>query len=285
MIFRRNLPQKTFYKNFSSIAEAFEIISRKRTANNVFIDKPVEPKKLRKVLELMQLAPSSFNIQPFQIIVITDTNAKLDLVEAMIGGNSKVVKNASHSFIFLSYKGNYLFILFYYFKKIYLIILEPTVLTNKLMKLEQENGKSSSYVSSLPSKVSFLLGSGIISNKLKKLGTHLFSPLSPTPVINDDHISWSFKNTSFAAQQLMLACSAYDISSTPMEGFDERRVKAIFKIPHDKFSIPYIISIGYTKNSEDVSIPNIECDYPPKVRYPLDEICFENIYGQKPITF
>lgn len=35
--------------------------------------------------------------------------------------------------------------------------------------------------------------------------------------------AWSFKNTALAVQTYMLACTAYGMTTAPMEGFDARR--------------------------------------------------------------
>ena len=119
------------------------------------------------------------------------------------------------------------------------------------MKLELDHGKNPAYVSTLPSKISMMLGSGWLSTRIRKLGTHIVSPLFPTPVIHTNNEAWAMKNTSLAAQQLMMAATAFNLRTTPMEGFDERRVCYNLGIPLEEYAVPMIVSIGY---SADASI-------------------------------
>lgn len=154
------------------------------------------------------------------------------------------------------------------------------------MELELSNGADPSYVSSLPMKISFLLGEGMFSGALKKLGTHVLSPLKPSPKLHS-HELWSVKNTALMAQQLMLGAVSLGLSTLPMEGFDERRIKSILSIPSSAYTIPLIISVGYSKNSHRIEIfqeerttqQDIE-SYPKKPRFSLEKICFENVYGK-----
>lgn len=154
------------------------------------------------------------------------------------------------------------------------------------MELELSNGADLSYVSSLPAKISFLLGDGLLSGALKKFGTHVLSPLKPSPKIHSIEL-WSVKNTALMAQQLMLGAVSLGLSTLPMEGFDERRIKSILSIP-SSYTIPLIISVGYSRNSninqifqeERTTLPDIQ-SFPKKPRFSLEKICFDNIYGKK----
>lgn len=126
---------------------------------------------------------------------------------------------------------------------------------------------------------------------LKRFGTHILSPLKPSPKLYS-HELWSVKNTALMAQQLMLGAVSLGLSTLPMEGFDERRIKSILSIPSDSYTIPLIISVGYSKNNtlnrlfqEEATKQQhhevIIASYPHKPRFSLEKICFENIYGKK----
>lgn len=94
------------YRHYS-LAEAFEIISKNRHAERDFSSADVDAAVLHKVLELTQLAPSSFNIQPYKVIVVQSAAMK-DLVStAMNPGNDRHVKTAGCTFIFAADKGNH----------------------------------------------------------------------------------------------------------------------------------------------------------------------------------
>lgn len=163
------------------------------------------------------------------------------------------------------------------------------------MDLERSFGTDANYVASLPAKLNFLLGSGHIARGVKKLASHLLSPLRPMPVIDIDNRAWAAKNVGFVAQQVMLACTAYGLTSTPMEGFDERRLCHQLQIPLDQFSVPLVLSVGYVQGTPADNIlqtpidlntlsndaENSRIDFPKKARFTLDSRCYENIYGRK----
>ena len=151
---------------------------------------------------------------------------------------------------------------------------EPSTLVRKLVELELKHGADPAYTSSLPAKTSFLLSnSSTIASGLKRLGTHLMSPLQASPKIPFDNIAWSQKNTMFATQTLLLAAASAGLSSAPMEGFDEKRICYALKIPEDKYTIPIAVSLGYPSSEGKLTSSR------PKVRYPLSEVCFSEQYG------
>jgi nitroreductase len=99
-------------RSFSSVrsgglplADAFETISRLSFAQKTFSTVPLPESVLRKVIELTQLAPSSFNLQPYKLIVIRSEVQKLTLSDAMLGNNRGKVKMAPVTVVFASEKG------------------------------------------------------------------------------------------------------------------------------------------------------------------------------------
>lgn len=161
----------------------------------------VDGSVIRSILAITQSAPSSFNLQPFKIIVVQDANSKMNLSNAMIGFNQTKVKGAAFTVVFLSHK-------------------DPSILTEKVIKLEREKGnKPQQYLSILPSMINFLLqNNGILATSVKRVAAHLMSPLRAMPKIYVTNDAWSQKNSTFAAQNFMLACSAHGLVTAPMEG-------------------------------------------------------------------
>lgn len=119
------------------------------------------------------------------------------------------------------------------------------------MDLETQHGAAASYVSSLPAKITLLLGKGMISNRLRALGSHLLSPLKPAPVIRPTNEAWGVKNASYVAMQLMLAATSLGLRTLPMEGFDERRLSAALKIPMEDYCVPVVICLGHSADPND----------------------------------
>jgi nitroreductase len=88
------------------LAEAFELVARSRFTNRHYdrarnVPSPV----IRRILELGQLAPTSFNLQPFQYVLIRSPEAKDLLASSMIGNNARVVADTSFSIAFLAENG------------------------------------------------------------------------------------------------------------------------------------------------------------------------------------
>jgi nitroreductase len=92
-----------------TLAEAFEIISKNRHAERNFSNKEVDPFTVKKVIELSQSAPSSFNMQPYKIIVIRENVTKEAVMVAMQPGNHNHVQKAAVTFVFLADIGECLF--------------------------------------------------------------------------------------------------------------------------------------------------------------------------------
>lgn len=60
---------------------------------------------MKKIVELSQLAPSSFNLQPYKIILVESDDSK-DLVStAMNPGNDRHVRTAAYTVIIAADKG------------------------------------------------------------------------------------------------------------------------------------------------------------------------------------
>jgi hypothetical protein len=74
-------------------ALAFSRTVNSRFANAKFRTDAVPEPLLRRLLELTQRAPSSFNVQPYTCVVVRDGAARARLATAMMGANgAKVTK-------------------------------------------------------------------------------------------------------------------------------------------------------------------------------------------------
>jgi len=157
------------------------------------------------------------------------------------------------------------------------------------MDLEREHGADLEYVHSIPSKLSFLLGRGVLSNSFRRLITHLTSPIAAAPKISSNTESFAYKNTAFAGMQFMLAATAFGLSTSPMEGYDERRVCYSLKIPSEEYGVPFVVSIGYsaaskleryTEPQEGSELEENSKYFPVKPRYTMEDIFFSNYFGE-----
>jgi len=242
-----------------SQAAAFAQLCRARTAARAFAATKIAPTVLREVLELAQTAPSSFNLQPYRIVVVQSKEQREALAGAMLGpSNARRVREAPVTVVFAADR-------------------DPSQLTRRVMKLETEHGADPAYVARLPATVSFLLGKGLLSKAFRAAATHLLSPLSPTPKISHSLDGWACKNTALAAGTFMLAAQAHGLATAPMEGFDERRVGFLLRIPADRFSIPLVVTTGYSAKEADGR--EGEDKKKPRPRSPLSEVASADYFG------
>ena len=218
----------------SSLASSFAKISSLRTSVRKFDKNRNVPKEtLEELLKLTQEAPSSFNLQPYKLIVVSSNEGKDALCQAMLGGNVNKVSEAPVTVVFAADK-------------------DPARNARKLMDLELSAGKSQEYVNGLPSKITFLLGKGWLSTKFRSVVTHLMSPVIASPNIRstDSTTEWAYKNTALAAAAFMYSATAHGLATCPMEGFDERRLCFSLGIDMERYSVPMVVSTGYSLPSD-----------------------------------
>ena len=80
----------------------FEKIVRERYATKHFDSRKIPESKVNKLLELIRYAPSSFNIQPWKIIILTDAKLKEKLTPVSM--NQKQIESCSHLLVFCANK-------------------------------------------------------------------------------------------------------------------------------------------------------------------------------------
>ena len=168
---------------------SYDTILRKRRTARRFSDSKIVPDQvLQQILRESQTAPSSFNLQPVKCIVVRDNQQRHALAQCMIGNNATKVKFAPVTLVVLAdlYGGRNV---------------------RSLMELERQHGGYEGYISSIPALVSFTQGAGRISGAIKRLATHILSPIQPMPVI-EPRESWAYKNAGIFSQMYMISCAA-----------------------------------------------------------------------------
>lgn len=80
----------------------FETIVRERYATKLFDGKKLQDSKVNKLLEIIRYAPSSFNIQPWKIMIVTSPEIKENL--STVSWNQPQIKSCSHLLVFCADK-------------------------------------------------------------------------------------------------------------------------------------------------------------------------------------
>lgn len=203
-----------------------------------------------------QRSPSSFNLQPWQIIILQDRDFKEQVAnEVMLGaGNQFRMRDCSAAAIFLS-------------------DMEAMKRIQRIYQLEREWGcRHPTYQAMMPLSASFLIGEGHAALFAKQIATGIMAEIKPVPKIEPVQ-AWAYKNTAMMVQSYVLAATSLDLATTVMEGFDPRRAKEILRIP-DRYEIPMMVATGYNYEQDIVN----DKDYTP--RLPLEDVVFGDTFGE-----
>ncbi len=186
----------------------FKDISEKRRAINFFdADKNLSEELLGQMIETAAKAPSSFNLQPWNLIILRDKAAKEKLLP--LAWNQPKVVEAPVVLIVLADKNGWQ-------------EGHPTVEKNWQEMLTAGSMQ--------PAQRDWFL------NAAKSL--YNWSP--------EASLAFAAKNAGFFAVSLMYAATSLGLESHPMDGFDHEGVRNAFNIP-DNFWVPLLLAVGYAK--------------------------------------
>jgi nitroreductase len=182
-----------------------KLMATRRSVNFFDPNKPVSDDELRKIVELATLSPSSYNLQPWNLVLVRSPEDKARLRKRAM--NQPKITEAPVVFIVLADKDGY--------KEGH-----PTVeqvwaswVKNDYMKPEQKKG----FVEATQK----LYGGGELRS-----------------------LAFAVKNAAFLGLALMLAAKELGVDTHPMDGFDHDGVVEEFSIPKN-FFVPMLIAVGH----------------------------------------
>jgi nitroreductase len=192
-----------------------EVVQKRRSINFFDPETDVDNDLLNRVIETAALAPSSFNLQPWNLIVLRDNQEK-EKLKALAWDQPKVVE-APVVFIVLADKNGW--------QEGHATVEKnwEEMLKSGSMKPEQRDW--------------FLDAAKSLYN---------WSP--------DARLAFAAKNTGFFGMNLMYAATANGLSSHPMDGFDHEGVRKAFNIP-DNYWVPLLLAVGYPKPGLELHPP------------------------------
>jgi len=186
----------------------FKDIAEKRRAINFFDpNKDVPEELLTRMIETAAKAPSSFNLQPWNLIVLRDKTAKEKLLP--LAWNQPKIVEAPVVLIVLADKNGW---------------------QEGHSTVEQNWQEMLKAGSMQPAQRDWFL------NAAKSL--YNWSP--------EANLAFAAKNTGFFAMSLMYAATGLGLDSHPMDGFDHEGVRKAFNIP-DNYWLPLLLTVGYPK--------------------------------------
>ncbi|CBJ49232.1 nitroreductase-like protein [Ectocarpus siliculosus] len=239
-----------------SDAEAFERVTLARRSTKHFDRRrPVPDDVLKKVLALVLRAPSGFNIQPYECIVVTSDEAKHKLSRAMLGPNRERVLAAGATVVFAS-------------------DLNSMKNVRKLTTMLAKEGWPEGFIKKVPLYLSvFSTGHNRLLRlplvAAKKLSFAVVRRLGKGMPTVSGAEAWAFKSTMLAVQELLLAATSHGLATCPMEGFDMRRLRKALRIPL-RYSVPIVVSIGY---------PSDDRREIKTLRFPPEEVLHREEFG------
>lgn len=187
-----------------------EVVNSRRAINFFDPEKSVSKEDLKSILEMAAKAPSSFNLQPWSVMVIDGKEDKETLRK--LAWNQPKITEAPLTLIVLAdqdgWKEGHPFV-----EKNF----QEMIKSGTMQEAQREwfKGAREGLYGSTPQR----------------------------------KLAFAVKNAAFFAMTLMLAAKSLGIETHPMDGFDMDKVKQAFKIP-DTYWIPLLIAVGYFKKGE-----------------------------------
>ncbi len=186
----------------------FQEISEKRRAINFFdTERDVSESQLIRIVELAANAPSSFNLQPWNLKVLRDKKEK-ERLKSLAWDQPKVVE-------------------------------APVV----LIVLADRSGWREGH-ETFERDWQEMINAGSMKPEQREWFVSATSALYNWS--SDANLAFAAKNTGFFAMSLMYAATSLGLETHPMDGFDHEAVRKEFKIPGN-YWIPLLLAVGYMK--------------------------------------
>ena len=239
---------------------------------------PAVVKKAWHSLRLAQRAPSSFNTQPYKVVLVHSQEQKQKLSRYALGPNQKRVLDSDCTAIFLADRE--VMRTLPAFLKFQLASLPPDKQPDRLSKfllLFYVSIFSSGYPLPrfLAAPLSFLIR---LVFSVTECLTRWFYVL---PSLSNAE-SWATKQVLPVAMIYMLACTNQNLATCPMEGINAAGIRRVLKIPR-RYSIPLIVTTGipYKSTEKEAAGRAFSVANPSQVaRYAMEEMVFSNQFGE-----
>ncbi|MFW5957675.1 MAG: nitroreductase family protein [Desulfosalsimonas sp.] len=187
-----------------------ETVEKRRAVNFFDPQKDVSDKQIRQIVETAAKAPSSFNLQPWSVIVLRDQEEKLRLRKQ--AWDQPKVSEAP----------------------VTLIVLADMEGWQEGHEFVEKNFDS-------------LVKIGMMSEDQHDWFLNACKNLYGAS--ESRKTAFACKNAGFFAMTLMLAAKDLGLDTHPMDGFDINGVRKEFNIP-ENYWIPMLISVGYFRSDK-----------------------------------
>lgn len=198
-----------------------EITEKRRSINFFDSGRDVPEETLIQMVDLAANTPSSFNLQPWNLMVLREPEAK-EKLRKLAWDQPKVAE-----------------------APVVLIVLADQKGWAEGHPVFEKNWKQ-------------MLESGNMNREQR--GWFLEATQSLYNWSPDANLAFATKNTGFFAMSLMYAATDLGLETHPMDGFDHEAVKKAFNIP-DNYWIPLLLAVGYKKTGLELHPPKWRKSY------------------------
>ncbi|MDD2448622.1 MAG: NAD(P)H-dependent oxidoreductase [Sulfurimonas sp.] len=191
--------------------KTFEETLEFRHACKVFDEsKKIPQKDLEFILDAARRAPSSFGMEPWKFLVITNEELKAKLRPHC--WDQVQITSCSHLIVILA--------------GIESVKVESGIPKKRFARREMPEDKLEFYIN-------------LYRNHLKD-----------TLSSDENIYAWTAKQTIFAAANMMSAAAVKGVDSCPIEGYDKDGVETILALDKSKFRLSMLLPLGYRVNEQ-----------------------------------
>ncbi|MBF0551707.1 MAG: nitroreductase family protein [Deltaproteobacteria bacterium] len=192
-----------------------DVINQRRAINFFDPNEPVSDELIKQVVELAAKAPSSFNLQPWSLMILRDREEKQRLRK--LAWDQPKITEAPVVFVFLADRNGW--------KKGH-----PFVEKN-FQEMVRTGSMTADKYDWFIQAIAGLYGSDDAKSQ-----------------------AFACKNTGFYAMAVMFAAKSLGLETHPMDGFDHEAVRREFRIP-DNYWIPLLMAVGYMDRTKTLHPP------------------------------
>ena len=176
--------------------------------------KKISDEDMNYILEAARKSPSSFGMEPWKFLVITNEELKAKL--RPVCWNQIQITSCSHLVVILAAIDD--------------VKPEFGVVERKFKRREMPQEKLDMYL-------------GLYSSHLKN-----------TLSSDENILAWTAKQTYIALGNMMSAAAIKGIDSCPIEGFEKEKVEEILALDTKKYQLSVIVPFGYRINEQSTQL-------------------------------
>ncbi len=192
-----------------------EVLEKRRAVNFFDPDRDVSAKQIEMLVNMAAKAPSSFNLQPWNLIILTEKEDKKRL--RRLAMDQPRITEAPVVFIVLA---------------------------------DRDGWKKGHYV--LEKNFREMVKSAYLAEEQYGWFVGTYKKLYGES--HEKQQAFACKNAGFFAMTLMFAAKELGLDTHPMDGFDHEAVKKEFNVP-DNFWIPLLLAVGYFDDKKEMQPP------------------------------